>query len=241
VCDIEISYTRKRTLNEANKNNTVCKSCRSRRYPIESEYVRKCPQCLSDIKYKNRQSRDTADNRNTSCSKCRLKWHETKFGTKKYNTFKSICKLCGSTKTHYTKHKLSDVQLKTHILNANKKMCRSCAMKTRCLEKPSMYNTAPELELKLILNELNIDYIFQYRVDNKYYDFYIPETNTLVEVDGIYWHGKDKLDTELDAAQIRTRKNDKIKNELAKRLGFNLIRIWSDELTIETVKNKCLI
>ena len=63
----------------------------------------------------------------------------------------------------------------------------------------------------------------------KLYDFYIPSNNTLIEVDGVYWHGKNKKLNELNKTQLKNHKNDKIKTRLAKKHGYNLIRIWEDE------------
>ena len=64
----------------------------------------------------------------------------------------------------------------------------------------------------------------------KLYDFYIPSTNTLIEVDGIYWHGKHKNLEDLNDTQMKVRKNDEIKNRLANENGYTLIRIWEDEV-----------
>jgi very-short-patch-repair endonuclease len=82
-------------------------------------------------------------------------------------------------------------------------------------------DTKPELEVEGILIEMNIKYEKQFRIENtrKFYDFYLPENNMLIEVDGRYWHN-------IPGARER----DIIKNELAKSNGYKLVRIWDDEI-----------
>ena len=54
--------------------------------------------------------------------------------------------------------------------------------------------------------------------------------NILIEADGIYWHGKNKKDDELNEAQLKVRKNEKIKNKLAKKNDYHLVRYWEDQI-----------
>jgi very-short-patch-repair endonuclease len=83
---------------------------------------------------------------------------------------------------------------------------------------------------------MNILYEKQYSVDGRCFDFYIPSKNLLIEVDGIYWHGRNIGDDKLNVDQANSRRNDKYKNELAIRKGYNLLRVWEDEL--DTLKTK---
>lgn len=103
-------------------------------------------------------------------------------------------------------------------------------------------NTKPEILFKEILNEIGISYVFQKPIPwkrgwKKWYDFYIPEFNLLIEVDGIYWHGKNLIYDHLNAQQIQTRDNDILKNKLAFTSGFNLERIWEDDVTLQNTIN----
>ena len=96
-------------------------------------------------------------------------------------------------------------------------------------------NTKPELKFKSLLEQSGIEFIFQKSLPwkrgwKKWYDFYIPSLNLLIEVDGIYWHGKGVLDKDLDIRQRQSRENDILKNTLALKLGYNLLRIWEDDL-----------
>ena len=89
----------------------------------------------------------------------------------------------------------------------------------------------PEKITKQWLIEHNIDYIPQYRVQHedliRYVDFYIPHLYLFIEIDGSYWH-KDTKDL------------DKKKDLLAKKYGFNTLRI-SDTEDIKKVYQNILI
>ena len=100
---------------------------------------------------------------------------------------------------------------------------------------PKYTGTKPELKFKEKLEEFEIEYTHQYWVSwkrgwKKWYDFYLPEYNMLVEVDGEYHHAKGVKTSDLDPTQWNTRKNDRFKNYLSKIRGFNLKRIWSLEV-----------
>ncbi len=69
----------------------------------------------------------------------------------------------------------------------------------------------------------------------RYYDFHLIEYGVLIEVDGEYWH-----DTQGKPSYVilMSKKNDMLKNWLAKREGFKLIRIKEKDLMndYDTVK-----
>ena len=79
-----------------------------------------------------------------------------------------------------------------------------------------------------LLTQLDIEFISEYSPewsDNKRYDFYIPSMNLIIEMDGGLGHGKVKIG-ERDAD--KTRNIDKMKDEMAKINGLNIIRINCD-------------
>jgi len=103
-------------------------------------------------------------------------------------------------------------------------------------KEPKKKGTRPEKELTELLQKYDIEFEFQKWVPwkkgwKKWYDFYIPNQNLLIEVDGTYWHGKDKKTSELNNQQWNTRKNDRLKNYLAKERGYKLVRIWSCDIS----------
>jgi len=85
-----------------------------------------------------------------------------------------------------------------------------------------------------VLRPLNIKYITQKKVANKYYDFYIPKYNLLIEVDGDYFHAKNR-DKKLNAIQKKNIMNDHKKNSIAKGKGYKLIRFWESDIKNNTL------
>ena len=82
-----------------------------------------------------------------------------------------------------------------------------------------------------MLVSLNINFEPQYPVNGYLYDFYIKDKNTLIEVDGDWFHfNKKKHNKITSVVQENTINNDKIKNNIAKKEGYNLIRFWEDDI-----------
>jgi very-short-patch-repair endonuclease len=100
--------------------------------------------------------------------------------------------------------------------------------------------TAPEKSFALMLEELGIEYETQKIVGGKIYDFYVPEKNMLIEVDGDFWHAKDKSLNEMTMVQKKTFFNDLRKNAIAKNNGYELERVWEGELSdqYELIKSR---
>lgn len=90
--------------------------------------------------------------------------------------------------------------------------------------------TAPEKLFTDILIEIGIPYETQKIVGGKIYDFFIPSKNLLIEVDGNFWHGKDKELKEMSSMQKRAFYNDIKKNAIAKNNGYDIERVWEDEI-----------
>lgn len=86
----------------------------------------------------------------------------------------------------------------------------------------------PEKELRELLFNVGIDFVPSFPIKNKVFDIYIPSQNLLIEVDGIYWHSRNK--TNLNTIQRKNIENDNIKNGLAKEMGYNLLRVWEDDI-----------
>jgi len=98
--------------------------------------------------------------------------------------------------------------------------------------------TAPEKSFKELLEELNIKYETQKIVGGKIYDFYIPSKNMLIEVDGNYWHAKDKEIKDMSLVQKKIFYNDLKKNVIAKNSGYDIERVWENEILEEYEKTK---
>ena len=92
-----------------------------------------------------------------------------------------------------------------------------------------------------ILDLLGIKYkTFFYAKDIKaFYDFYIPEYNTIIEVDGDFWHCNPvKFPEPQYESQKKNLIRDKEKNEWAINNGYKIIRIWENDINnnIQQVK-----
>lgn len=93
----------------------------------------------------------------------------------------------------------------------------------------------------LILDSLNIKYIKQFRIQSekikRYYDFYIPSINLIIEFNGTYWHADPFKYKENDIIRYKFGnvyakdiwERDKIKLDLAKNNGYCIITIWERE------------
>lgn len=106
----------------------------------------------------------------------------------------------------------------------------------------SIKSSKLEKKFEWILKELGIEYKTQFRVGYKFYDFYLPKTNTLIEVDGDYWHGNRKKFTKLSEMQKKNHINDLYKTSLAEASGYKLFRFWESDINTNplAVKNKLL-
>lgn len=84
-----------------------------------------------------------------------------------------------------------------------------------------MSPTKPEKEIVRILEDLKLNYIFQFRPKgySKIYDFYIPKLNLLIEFDGIYWHKN-------------TQERDTEKTDYAKNNNYKLLRVNEENLNL---------
>lgn len=83
-----------------------------------------------------------------------------------------------------------------------------------------------------ILKKLKVNYVRQFYAKDikRYYDFYLPDLNVLVEVDGDYYHSYGKVYEEMTPMQKRNHRVDEIKNEWAGIHGYALIRIWEHDI-----------
>ena len=88
------------------------------------------------------------------------------------------------------------------------------------------------------LKKRNIHLICEYPIEwlniKKYYDFYLPSYNILIEYDGDYWH-KNSLEECENDLQINNFRNDRLKDKIAQELGYKLIRITGNNKNIETI------
>lgn len=132
-------------------------------------------------------------------------------------------------------------KLKYRALNPYNKLTFSKKLESNA-KKMSKKMTGPEIIFAELLNTEGILYETQKIVGNKIFDFYLPDYNLIVEVDGCYYHANPKIypDGQLNNMQKKNKKNDLYKNALASTMGYKLERFWETDLkeNIEQVRER---
>lgn len=101
-------------------------------------------------------------------------------------------------------------------------------------------NTSIEIKVQKILSKNNIDFIKHWKLDGYEYDLYLPNLNILIECDGDYWHGRGLCVSELNEAQKNTRKNDRLKDDIANKNNIKLLRFWGGDIRSDKFENMLL-
>jgi len=103
---------------------------------------------------------------------------------------------------------------------------------------PKCYNKA-EGRVAIYLNSRLITYR-EFRIENRFFDFYLPDFNTLIERDGQQhypkvWLKKNIFEMGKNQSYKSTQKNDKYKRDLAMKNGYKLARIpyWLKDKEVE--------
>jgi very-short-patch-repair endonuclease len=90
--------------------------------------------------------------------------------------------------------------------------------------------TSPERIFESILKKYKINYKPQHILGTKIFDYYLTDSNTLVEIDGDYWHGNPEIYEEFSKMQKRTKKRDIDKKIIALGRGYNFLQFWEKDL-----------
>lgn len=80
-----------------------------------------------------------------------------------------------------------------------------------------------QVQFRNQLNNLSIKFHQQYLFNGKKYDFYLPDYNLLIEVDGIAFHTNNMQN--LTFMTISNKINDYEKNIIARNNNYKLVRI----------------
>lgn len=105
--------------------------------------------------------------------------------------------------------------------------------------------SAAEREIAEILEECGVKYVRQFSPASKYrYDFYIPETNIVIEYNGTFWHC-DPRKYEEDYYNVKKGKtakemweHDKKRVDYLLERGYNVKVIWEEDYKRLTKKEK---
>lgn len=93
------------------------------------------------------------------------------------------------------------------------------------------FDSSLEKKFASLLTSSGIKWTNQFKINNKRFDFYLPDFGILVEIDGNFIHSNEKLGFNVDSYfKKKILKNDLLKNVIAEDSGFKLIRIWEEDL-----------
>lgn len=107
----------------------------------------------------------------------------------------------------------------------------------------SRKRTFPEMCVESILNDLNCNYISEYRMNNckrKFIIDFLVNGKYAIEVQGEYWHAHN-WKQQLTQAQLKNIERDKIKFEEMIRYGYKVLYIYEEDIKFDKNNdfNKC--
>ena len=86
----------------------------------------------------------------------------------------------------------------------------------------------------LFLDKLGVEYVYQFEAKDigRFYDFYLPNSNLIIEIDGDFWHANPEKykDEELRGHQKKARRVDEYKNKWALMHSIPILRIWESDI-----------
>lgn len=84
------------------------------------------------------------------------------------------------------------------------------------------------------LDKLNIQYVWQFEAKEigRFYDFYLPKHNLIIEIDGSYYHSDPRLVKEenMNPMQKHNKRVDEYKDKWALAHGIPIMRIWEKDI-----------
>ena len=85
---------------------------------------------------------------------------------------------------------------------------------------------------KGFLDKLGVKYIWQFEAKEikRFFDYYLPESRILIEIDGDYFHSRGLVREEMNPMQKKNKRVDECKNKWAALHGIPLIRIWEFDI-----------
>jgi very-short-patch-repair endonuclease len=85
---------------------------------------------------------------------------------------------------------------------------------------------------KNFLDKLGIRYETQFKAESigRYYDFYLPDYQVLIEIDGDYYHSYNLVYEQMSPMQKKNKRVDEQKNKWALHHKIPLIRIWEHDI-----------
>jgi very-short-patch-repair endonuclease len=79
-----------------------------------------------------------------------------------------------------------------------------------------------------LLDKCGFFYIKQHTIEGRIFDAFLPDHGIIMEFDGVFWHPQNASECKYEH-QKKALEVDKLKNDIAWRHGFKMIRIREDE------------
>lgn len=82
------------------------------------------------------------------------------------------------------------------------------------------------------LDVLGVNYVYQFEAKEigRFYDFYLPEENLILEVDGDYYHSFGLVYEQMCPMQKRNKRVDELKDKWALMHGIEILRFWEHDI-----------
>lgn len=84
------------------------------------------------------------------------------------------------------------------------------------------------------LDKLGVEYVYQFEAKDigRFFDFYLPKSNLIIEIDGDFWHGNPEKykKEELKGHQIRAQRIDEYKTKWALLHSIPILRFWESDI-----------
>ena len=84
------------------------------------------------------------------------------------------------------------------------------------------------------LDKLGIEYLRQFEAKDigRFYDFFLPKHNLIIEIDGGYWHADPRVvdENNLSPMQKKNKRIDEHKDEWALLHSIPIMRIWEYDI-----------
>ena len=85
------------------------------------------------------------------------------------------------------------------------------------------------------LDKLGVKYIYQFEAKDigRFYDFYLPEHNLIVECDGSWYHSDPRLvkEEDMNPMQKHNKRVDEHKDKWALMHGIPIFRVWEKDIS----------
>lgn len=112
-------------------------------------------------------------------------------------------------------------------------------MKRKRRQRKVYKDTSIELKTEEALKILGVEYIKQYDVPEILtVDFYLPEHNLIIEVDGCYWHNCPE---HYPNNHKKKRGIDLVRTEMMRLSGYKVLRIWEHDINAMTISELSLL